>query len=114
MKDSDHRKDPERVGEPAGTVRPRGWHPAADQVSVFRDGGLEPRDMAAVRAHIRSCARCRLVQDRLSDVRGILARQPDLNMPGRIATRIRAALIIEATQSTGQWPPAPRAASLYS
>jgi anti-sigma factor RsiW len=105
MKDSVHRADP---------VGPRGWHPAADEVSLCQDGVLEPRETAAIFAHIRSCPRCRQVQARLSDVRRILARQPDRNMPGGIATRIREALIIEATQSTGQWPPAPRSASLYS
>jgi anti-sigma factor RsiW len=114
MKDNNHRANPLQFGPVLPSVRSSSRHPAPAQVSLCRDGGLEPRDAAAIRAHLKSCPRCRRVQAKLSEVRRILGHQAKGNMPASIASQIDAALIAEAGQIKGQWPPQPRRASLYS
>jgi anti-sigma factor ChrR (cupin superfamily) len=114
MKDDDYRANPLQFGPARPSVRSGSRHPAPAQVSLCRDGGLEPRDAAAIRAHLKSCARCRRVQAKLSEVRRILGHQEDRIMPASIASQIDEAIIAEAAQIKGQWPPQPRRASLYS
>jgi anti-sigma factor ChrR (cupin superfamily) len=114
MKDNDYRPDPGRVDPARWGVRSSSRHPAPAQVSFCRDGGLQPRDAAAVRAHLKSCPRCRRVEAKLSEVRRILAHQSDRTIPPRTAVRIHHALNAEMVRSKGQWPPAPRRATMYS
>jgi anti-sigma factor ChrR (cupin superfamily) len=114
MKDSDHRSEGEGVDRARWRIRSGSRHPAPAQVSLCRDGGLRPRDAAAIRAHLKSCPRCRRVEAKLSEVRRILAHQSDRQMPPTAAVRIHQALNAEAVRSKGQWPPAPRRATLYS
>lgn len=114
MKDGDHRADPESVDPARPSVPSSTGHPTADEVVLSRGGGLEPSDAAAIRAHVRSCPRCRAVEAKLLELRRILAHRADGKMPARIASRIDQALIAEAVQGSGQWPPAPRSASRYS
>jgi len=109
MKDRDHKAEPGRlVGGHRSARSSSSHHPAAAQVSLCRDGALDPGDAAAIRAHVQSCPRCRQVQTRLAEVRRILAHQTDRSIPDTIALRIDQALIAEAAQVKGQWPPAPR------
>lgn len=112
MKDRDHRAEPDGVDPARRSVRSR--HPAADQLALCRDGALEPRDAAAIRGHVKSCPRCRQVEAKLLELRRILAHHNDRSMPAGIAVRMDQALIAEAVQGNGQWPPAPRSASRYS
>jgi anti-sigma factor RsiW len=114
MKDNDHRAGSEQFDPVRPSVRSSSRHPAPAQVSLCRDGGLEPRDAAAVRAHLKSCPRCRRMQAKLSEVRRVLGHQPSGSMPAPIASQLDQALIAEASQVKGQWPPRPRSASLYS
>ncbi|MGH3301765.1 MAG: zf-HC2 domain-containing protein [Streptosporangiaceae bacterium] len=115
MKDSDRHVDPDRINAAQrGARSSTGRHPAPAQLSLSQDGGLESRDVAAVRAHLQSCRRCRRVAASLSEVRRILGNQANRDMPATIATRMDQALIAEAAQGNGQWPPAPRRASTYS
>jgi hypothetical protein len=116
MNDGDHRADRDGIDPARRTVPSSTGHPTADQVALSRSGGLEPRDAAAIRAHVRSCPRCRAVEAKLLELRRILAHRADGKMPAKIATRIDQALIAEAVQGmgVGQWPPAPRSASRYS
>ncbi|HXZ64902.1 MAG TPA: zf-HC2 domain-containing protein [Streptosporangiaceae bacterium] len=109
MKDRDHQAELGRLAGGHRSVRSSSSrHPAAAQVSLCRDGQLGPRDAAAIRAHLQSCPRCRRVQTRLAEVRRILAHQTERSIPDAIALRIDQALIAEAAQVKGQWPPAPR------
>jgi hypothetical protein len=112
MKDCDHRADRDSVDPARRSVR--STHPTADQVALSRGGGLEPRDAAAIRGHVRSCPRCRQVEAKLLELRRILAHQARRNMPAGIALRMDQALIAAGVQVNGQWPPAPRTASRYS
>jgi anti-sigma factor RsiW len=114
MKGNDHRADPERTDAARRTGRSHTRHPVPAQLSRCRDGALAPRDAAAIRAHLRSCPRCRRVQAMLSEVSRILGHQTSGRMPARIAVRIDGALIAQTAQRNGQWPPAPRRPSLYS
>lgn len=114
MKDDDYRAVPEQIGEARRDAPAHSRHPAAAQLSLCRDGALSTRDGAAVRAHLKSCHRCRAVQARLSEIRRILSRRADGSMPGRIALQVDQVIIAEAVRRKGEWPPAPRRASLYS
>jgi anti-sigma factor ChrR (cupin superfamily) len=114
MKDNDHRAGSEQFDPTRLSGRSSSRHPAPAQVSLCREGGLEPLDAAAVRAHLKSCARCRRTQAKLSEVRRVLGHQANRSMPTRIASQLDQALIAEASTVKGQWPPRPRSASLYS
>jgi anti-sigma factor RsiW len=108
MKDRDHRTDAGRGYPALPDVRSSSQHLPPAQMSLCRDGALTPRDAAAVRAHLRSCPRCRAADAKLFEVRKILRHQARASMPATIALRIDKALIAEAAQGRGQWPPAPR------
>ena len=114
MKDRDHGAEPGAVDPARWNIRSGSRHLAPARVSLSRDGGLDPHDAAAVQAHLASCPRCRRVQAKLAELRRILGHPASGSMPTRIASRIDEALIAEASQTKGQWPPRPRRASLYS
>jgi anti-sigma factor RsiW len=107
MKNHDHRTDADRGFSALPNVRSSSQqHLAPAQMSLCRDGGLKPREAAAVRAHLRSCARCRAADAKVFEVRQILRHQASQTLPATIAMRIDRALVDEVAQ--GMWPPAPR------
>jgi predicted anti-sigma-YlaC factor YlaD len=114
MKDRDHRAQPGAVDRARWNIRSGSRHVAPAQVSLSGEGRLDPSDAAAVQAHLASCPRCRRMQAKLWELRRILGHPASGSMPTRIASRIDKALIVEASQTKGQWPPRPRSASLYS
>jgi len=111
MGDREHRQDPVWMTQ-AQSDAP--LHPEAAEVSLCREGELNPRDAAAVRAHLDACPRCRRLDAKLAEMHRMLRHHASENMTATIAARIDRALAREAADGSTRWPPAPRTPSAYS
>ncbi|OIK05780.1 anti-sigma factor family protein [Streptomyces monashensis] len=72
-------------------------HPDVEEISDLTEGLLPPDRSTDIRRHLNTCEPCADVHASLEGIRGLLGSVPDVEpMPADVATRIDAALAVEA------------------
>lgn len=83
-------------------------HLSPDQLADLSEGLLEAPEVAAMQAHLESCAACRATHDALAAVPHLLASAGAAPIPDDVATRVGAALALAAQQRSAASAAEPR------
>jgi len=76
-------------------------HCDADVLADYREGLLDQRRSARIRAHLAECPQCSALDAGLAEVTELLASTPTPPMPEHLVTRLENALAIEAAARAG-------------